>query len=231
MLLALQGGDAAVRTVPDIIKQASASPLGIFALIILGVGVLAFYFFRTAPVNVRTLIFVMMFMGVVLYGFAITRVAKGDASLPPGSTPGQAGSTNVLGTIPPNGGPPGSNTAFLNFKDSDIRLDRTKSFKPGDPSYFLAPADGDYRVDAALAATYDPRRTVADYMSFYLVKMSADKVDWEGAGGTNDVSRMPRGNISTSVHLQKGVKLALRAGNAAGTPIDVAGTFSVQQIN
>src|ERR1700722_13467098 len=118
MLLALQGGDAAVRTVPDIIKQASASPLGIFALMILGVGVLAFYFFRTAPLSVRTLIFVMMFMGVVLYGFPITRAAKRGATRPPVATPGQEGSMNLMGHIPPKGGPPGSIVAFFHFKDS-----------------------------------------------------------------------------------------------------------------
>jgi hypothetical protein len=56
----------AVKTVPDIIRAASSSPLGILALIIPVLGRLAHAYFKNAPVNVRVGIFSTLFLGAVL---------------------------------------------------------------------------------------------------------------------------------------------------------------------
>jgi hypothetical protein len=73
MLVALGGVSQteAVKSVPDIIAQASKSTLGILALIVLGLAVLAWTFFKKAKENVRIGIFVLLFAGTVLYTWAI----------------------------------------------------------------------------------------------------------------------------------------------------------------
>jgi hypothetical protein len=63
-----------VKSFPEIIKQAATSPLGILALMIIGLAVLAFFFFRGAPVKVRVVIYVMLFFGVVAFGVALRQV-------------------------------------------------------------------------------------------------------------------------------------------------------------
>jgi hypothetical protein len=62
-----------IARAPEIIEKAAQSPLGIFALMILVVGVLAVLFFQRAPVQVRVVIFSLIFGGVVAFGFAIAR--------------------------------------------------------------------------------------------------------------------------------------------------------------
>jgi hypothetical protein len=57
----------------DIIRAAATSPLGILALLILVTGVLAFLFFKDAPILVRFLIFVMIFGAVCSFGGAVLR--------------------------------------------------------------------------------------------------------------------------------------------------------------
>jgi len=79
--------DEAVKTVPEIIKQASSSPLGILALMLIILGILAYVFLKNAPVSVRVPIFIAMLAGVVLYGVAITRAHSGPSDgVPPGET-------------------------------------------------------------------------------------------------------------------------------------------------
>ena len=73
-LLALQAVTAdAAKSVPDIIKAASTSPLGILALLIVGLAGLAYAFFKDARENLRAAIFSMLFLGAALYGWAIVR--------------------------------------------------------------------------------------------------------------------------------------------------------------
>jgi len=62
-----------IEHAPDIIEKAAQSPLGIFALMILVVGVLAVLFFERAPVRVRVFIFVLIFGGVSAFGVAVVR--------------------------------------------------------------------------------------------------------------------------------------------------------------
>jgi hypothetical protein len=76
----------AVKTVPDIIKAASSSLLGILALIILVLACLAYLFFKGASVKVRVWIFLTLFLGATLYAFAISKAAKPVESEHPGIT-------------------------------------------------------------------------------------------------------------------------------------------------
>lgn len=63
---------------PEIISAAAKSPLGLFALMILVLAVLGFFFFRQASERTRVTIFLLMFIGVVAFGIAIF-----SASSPP----------------------------------------------------------------------------------------------------------------------------------------------------
>src|SRR5258707_9148296 len=65
--------ETALKSVPDIIKAAADSNLGILALIILVLTSLAILFFRKADDTVRVGIFVLMFAGLGLFGWAMIR--------------------------------------------------------------------------------------------------------------------------------------------------------------
>ena len=103
-------GDVA-KSFPEIIKQASTSVLGIFALMILLLGCLAYVFFRRAPVKTRQLMFLTLFAGVTMYGIAITLAANEDhpstseaehkmsPSSSPKSDPSNSGSSVILNGI------------------------------------------------------------------------------------------------------------------------------------
>jgi hypothetical protein len=67
---------------PEIISAAAKSPLGLFALMILALAVLGFFFFRQASERTRVVVFVLMFVGVVAFGIAIF----GASSLPSGES-------------------------------------------------------------------------------------------------------------------------------------------------
>jgi hypothetical protein len=69
------------KSIPEIIKQASQSQLGILALLIIVLFGLAIYFFRSAPVGWRVLIFLVFFGGVVVYAWEINRIAGRPASV------------------------------------------------------------------------------------------------------------------------------------------------------
>ena len=69
------------KSIPEIIKQASQSQLGILALLIVVLFGLAFYFFRSAPIRWRALIFFVFFCGVAVYAWEIFRIAGRPASV------------------------------------------------------------------------------------------------------------------------------------------------------
>lgn len=64
------------KTVPDILKEASKSPLGIFALMVLLLGGLAYVFFRRANPRIKIIIFMVLFAGAVAYGVAVVNVPR-----------------------------------------------------------------------------------------------------------------------------------------------------------
>lgn len=76
MSLAVQLSGEAVKRWPEIIKQASTSPLGIFALMILILGALASMWFTREKPRMKLVAFLAMFAGVVAYGVAISHAAS-----------------------------------------------------------------------------------------------------------------------------------------------------------
>ncbi|HEY1092028.1 MAG TPA: hypothetical protein VGE47_13125 [Burkholderiaceae bacterium] len=75
-----------VKSLPDIIKAAAQSQLGILALLVVALSVLAYFFFAKAKVKIRVGIFVLLFAGVVGFGAAMFRAS--DASLGQAPTAG-----------------------------------------------------------------------------------------------------------------------------------------------
>jgi len=71
-----QAFETAIKTLPAIIEQASKSPLGIFALMIVLISALGYIFFKSAGPKVKVPIFLVMFAGVTAYGVAISRAAS-----------------------------------------------------------------------------------------------------------------------------------------------------------
>jgi multisubunit Na+/H+ antiporter MnhG subunit len=65
-----------LKTVPEIIRAASASALGILALLIVILGVLAYVYFKSAPIKIRIGIFIALLFGASLYAFAIEKAAQ-----------------------------------------------------------------------------------------------------------------------------------------------------------
>ena len=63
------------KSLPEIIKQSATSPLGILALMIIGLAILAFFFFRGASEKARLVIFVMLFFGVAAFGAVVMHQA------------------------------------------------------------------------------------------------------------------------------------------------------------
>ena len=78
--------DQLFKTLPDIIKAAAQSQLGILALLVVALSILAYAFFAKAAVRVRVGIFVLLFAGVIGFGVAMFRSV--DANLPPPSGAG-----------------------------------------------------------------------------------------------------------------------------------------------
>ncbi|MFZ1220201.1 MAG: SPOR domain-containing protein [Chthoniobacterales bacterium] len=74
--LAATATDEIFKNAPDIIKAASQTPLGILALMVPALSVLAAILFRDAPHRTRSVIFVLLFLGVAAYACAITRESQ-----------------------------------------------------------------------------------------------------------------------------------------------------------
>ena len=76
--------DPLFKSLPDIIKAAAQSQLGILALLVVALSILAYVFFAKAAVKIRVGIFVLLFAGVI--GFAAALFRASDGSAPPAST-------------------------------------------------------------------------------------------------------------------------------------------------
>src|SRR6185503_162453 len=83
--------ESLTKSLPQIIKESAASPLGILALMIIGLAILAFFFFRQAKEKTRIGIFAMLFVGVAALAGAIVRVS--NKSPEPGLNPPILGTT------------------------------------------------------------------------------------------------------------------------------------------
>jgi hypothetical protein len=74
--------DKLIDKLPDIIREAAQSPLGIVALLVIAFSVLAFFFFRGATEKTRILIFSMLFLGVLGFGSALLENRQPDPPEP-----------------------------------------------------------------------------------------------------------------------------------------------------
>ena len=89
---------------PAIISEAAKSPLGIFALMIISLAILGFFFFKEATEKTRIAIFVMLFVGVAVFGLSIVRTTSAaepasDASgAPAAAADEEALVKSILGT-------------------------------------------------------------------------------------------------------------------------------------
>jgi hypothetical protein len=68
--------DQIAKNLPEIIKASASSPLGILALMIIALAILAFYFFKAASEKARIMIFVILFVGVAALAGVIMRQSK-----------------------------------------------------------------------------------------------------------------------------------------------------------
>jgi hypothetical protein len=89
----------AVKMAPDIIKAASASPLGILALLVLVLGFLAYVYFKSAPLSIRIGIFAALLLGASLYAVAITNAAQKKGADGPTSQTVPNGVIAIDGTV------------------------------------------------------------------------------------------------------------------------------------
>jgi hypothetical protein len=78
--------DQLFKSLPDIIKAAAQSQLGILALLVVALSILAYLFFAKSRLNVRVGIFVLLFAGGVGFGVAMFRAS--DATKPLASAVG-----------------------------------------------------------------------------------------------------------------------------------------------
>lgn len=67
----------AIEHMPAIIEQAAKSPLGLFALMVIALSILGFFFFRGAAERTRVAMFVLLFIGVASFGVAAMRATPG----------------------------------------------------------------------------------------------------------------------------------------------------------
>ena len=61
---------------PEIIEKASQSPLGILALTILSMSIIALFFFKSAPVAIKVAIYLLITVSFVMLAFAAMSCSK-----------------------------------------------------------------------------------------------------------------------------------------------------------
>src|SRR6201984_819966 len=91
--------DEGINSVPNIIKAAATSPLGIFAIMIICLGVLGFTFFNKANQYIKLLIFLLFFGGVVAFGFSIKNETSAQKTAISGGSPSATVSAARSATI------------------------------------------------------------------------------------------------------------------------------------
>jgi TolA-binding protein len=131
---------------PKIIEEAAKSPLGLLALMIIALSVLAFLFFRQVSPHIRVGMFLVVFLGFVLLGAALYQVipsASGGQSTQRPLTSGTVVKLERLPAVPKDAADLGEwYVAWLKeFFDAQIIIDRgsLQGTKQGD--YFVAVQD------------------------------------------------------------------------------------------
>jgi CarboxypepD_reg-like domain len=82
-------GQFSPQAIPAIIHEASTSPLGIFALMLIALAGISYFFFKREKTGAKLVVLAAMFVGVAFYGTAIVR------SMP---------SVQTVGRVPDGGG-------------------------------------------------------------------------------------------------------------------------------
>ena len=95
-----------LKDIPKIISAAAKSPLGIWALIIVILGLVALGFFHQAPIPSKVGIYIFMFIGLGIFGFVVSRVEIG----PSDSSTELPDNVEVRASDPPTGVPDVSET-------------------------------------------------------------------------------------------------------------------------
>lgn len=98
--------DQLIKSLPDIIKAAAQSQLGILALLVVALSVLAYFFFAKSAMKFRVGIFVLLFAGAVGFGVAMFRAsdsAAPSAAAKPGALSKEARSLLVAVAADPSG--------------------------------------------------------------------------------------------------------------------------------
>lgn len=72
----MQNFNQVVQALPDIIKNASQSPLGIIALLAVILGILAWAFFRKESLGVRLSIWAIILLGAILFCVATVKASN-----------------------------------------------------------------------------------------------------------------------------------------------------------
>lgn len=65
-----------IRNAADIIREAARSALGLAALIILALAIIGVIFFKKENLHLKALMFILMFIGFIIFGYAMTRVGN-----------------------------------------------------------------------------------------------------------------------------------------------------------
>ncbi|HMN74924.1 MAG TPA: hypothetical protein PKC97_02585 [Burkholderiaceae bacterium] len=95
--------DQLFKSLPDIIKAAAQSPLGILALLVVALAILAYVFFARASARVRVGIFVLLFAGVAGFGVAVLRSTDAGPQSPSGALSDEARTLLMGAAADPSG--------------------------------------------------------------------------------------------------------------------------------
>jgi hypothetical protein len=75
-----------IRNAPDIIREAARSSLGLAALIILALAIIGVIFFKKEEVRLKTLMYILMFIGFIVLGYAFSHVSNSSQIPDPAPT-------------------------------------------------------------------------------------------------------------------------------------------------
>lgn len=87
------------KSLPDIIKAAAQSHLGILALLVVAISLLAYVFFAKASEKSRLGVFVLLFFGVVGFGVAMFMASSAQVGAPGGEPPRTAALSTQARTL------------------------------------------------------------------------------------------------------------------------------------
>ncbi len=170
-------GENAIQHIPAVIEQAAKSPLGLFALMIIAISLLGFYFFRDSTERTRIAMFVMMFIGVVSFGVAALRSLPEESS----ATDGVGANADIAGqwraTVTYDWGDTYDETYV--FKYDGVEVLGTASYLGRDRTLFEGRLAGD-RVSFVVKTqeVLGAEQTMRDVVHHYTGKAQGDRIQF-----------------------------------------------------